>query len=68
MFLHLLLHWCARVYAMFKFIIFFVQDKKQFDRQLSELRYAGIRLHNARPLLEVIRDRYIHIISAQRKL
>merc|ERR1719495_2628591 len=29
--------------------------RKQFDRVLAELRYAGVRVNNARPLLEVVR-------------
>jgi len=43
-------------------------DKKPYDRQLSEMRYAGIRIDTAPPLLEIIRDRYIHRASHTSKL
>jgi len=35
-------------------------DPKPYNKQLSELRYAGIKTDNAPSLLEVIRDKYIH--------
>ena len=44
------------------------QDKKPYERQLSELRYAGVRLENSQPLLEVIRNRYIHRASHTSKI
>ena len=44
------------------------QDKRTYVRQLSELRYAGVRLENASSLLEVIRDRYIHRASHTSKI
>ena len=44
------------------------QDKRLFERQLSELRYAGVRLETSPPLLEVIRDRYIHRASHTSKI
>ena len=44
------------------------QDKKDFDRQLSEMRYQGVRLDSAKPLLEMIRERYIHRASHTAKL
>lgn len=44
------------------------QDKKAYSRQLSELRYAGVRLENTPSLLEVIRDRYIHRASHTSKI
>ena len=44
------------------------QDKKVYARQLSELRYAGVKLENAPSLLEVIRDRYIHRASHTSKI
>ena len=43
-------------------------DKRPFDKQLSELRYQGVKLENAKPLLEVIRERYIHTASHTAKL
>lgn len=44
------------------------QDKKAYARQLSELRYAGVKLENSPTLLEVIRDRYIHRASHTSKI
>jgi len=44
------------------------QDKKAYARQLSELRYAGVRIENSPTLLEVIRDRYIHRASHTSKI
>ena len=44
------------------------QDPKPFEKQLSELRYRGIRIENAMPLLEVIRERYIHRASHTAKI
>ena len=38
-------------------------DRRPYDKQLSELRYRGVKVENARPLLEVIRERYIHQAS-----
>lgn len=43
-------------------------DKKVYDKQLSEMRYRGTRIDHARPLLEVIRERYIHRASHTAKL
>ncbi len=43
-------------------------NRKPYDRQLAELRYAGVKLENAPSLLEVIRDRYIHRASHTSKL
>ena len=43
-------------------------EKKPYDRQLSELRYAGVKIETAAPLLEIIRDRYIHRASHTSKL
>lgn len=43
-------------------------DKKPFDRQLSEMRYAGLRIDTTPSLLEIIRDRYIHRASHTSKL
>ena len=44
------------------------QDKKAYARQLSELRYAGVKIENSPSLLEVIRDRYIHRASHTSKI
>merc|ERR1712018_1015896 len=38
-------------------------DRKPFDRQLSEMRYAGVKIETSPPLLEIIRERYIHRAS-----
>jgi len=35
-------------------------DPKPYNKQLSELRYSGIKTEGAASLLEVIRDKYIH--------
>merc|ERR1712240_284262 len=35
-------------------------DPKPYNKQLSELRYPGIKTEGAPSLLEVIRDKYIH--------
>jgi len=35
-------------------------DPKPYNKQLSEMRYAGIKTDTAPSLLEVIRDKYIH--------
>jgi len=35
-------------------------DPKPYNKQLSELRYSGIKTEGASSLLEVIRDKYIH--------
>jgi len=35
-------------------------DPKPYNKQLSELRYSGIKTEGAPSLLEVIRDKYIH--------
>jgi len=43
-------------------------DKKPFDRQLSEMRYAGLRIDTTPTMLEIIRDRYIHRASHTSKL
>ena len=44
-------------------------DKRPYERQLAELRYSkGAKLENAQPLLEVIRERYIHRASHTAKL
>ncbi len=43
-------------------------DRKPYDKQLSELRYQGVRVEAARTLLDVIRDRYIHQASRTAKL
>ncbi len=43
-------------------------DRRPYDRQLSELRYKGVKVEGAKPLLEVIRDRYIHQASRTAKL
>ena len=43
-------------------------DPRQFDKQLSELRYQGIRVETAKPMLELIRERYIHRASHTAKL
>ena len=43
-------------------------DRRPYDKQLSELRYHGIKLDNAQPLLEIIRERYIHRASHTAKL
>lgn len=43
-------------------------NKKPFDRQLSEMRYAGVRIDTTPQLLEIIRDRYIHRASTTSKL
>ena len=44
------------------------QVRKPFERELAELRYAGVRLENVRTLLEVVRDRYIHRPSHTSKI
>lgn len=44
------------------------QVRKPFERELAELRYAGVRVENARTLLEVVRDRYIHRPSHTSKI
>ena len=45
------------------------QDRRPFDKLLSELRYSkGVKLENARPLMELIRERYIHRASHTAKL
>ena len=44
------------------------KDKRIFEKQLAELRYQGVRLENAKSLLEVIRERYIHRASHTAKL
>ena len=43
-------------------------DPRPFDKQLSELRYKGVKVENAQPLLELIRERYIHRASHTAKL
>jgi len=43
-------------------------DKKPFDRQLSEMRYAGVKIEQSSSMLEIIRDRYIHRASHTSKL
>jgi hypothetical protein len=43
-------------------------DKRPFDKELSEMRYAGVRVETARPMLELIRERYIHRASHTAKL
>lgn len=35
-------------------------DPKPYNKQLSELRYSGVKTDSAPSLLEVIRDKYIH--------
>jgi len=35
-------------------------DSKPYKKQLSELRYSGVKTDNGLTLLEVIRDKYIH--------
>ena len=44
------------------------QPRKPYERELAELRYAGVRLDNVRTLLEVVRDRYIHRPSHTSKI
>jgi len=44
------------------------QPRKAYERELSELRYSGVRLENAKSLLEVVRDRYIHRPSHTSKI
>ena len=43
-------------------------DPRPFDKQLSELRYQGVRVETAKPMLELIRERYIHRASHTAKL
>lgn len=43
-------------------------DKKGYDKQLAELRYQGVKLENALPLIELIREKYIHRASHTTKL
>lgn len=43
-------------------------DRKPYDRQLAELRYTGVKIDSARPLLELIRERYIHRASHTARL
>ena len=43
-------------------------DKRPFDKQLSELRYQGVRVETAKPMMELIRERYIHRASHTAKL
>lgn len=45
------------------------QDRRPYDKLLSELRYTkGVKPENAKPLLELIRERYIHRASHTAKL
>ncbi len=43
-------------------------DRKPFDKQLSELRYKGVRVETAKGMMELIRERYIHRASHTAKL
>eukprot|EP00094_Tigriopus_californicus_P002240 TCALIF_02161-PA protein Name:"Similar to SNX20 Sorting nexin-20 (Bos taurus)" AED:0.16 eAED:0.16 QI:1/0.5/0/0.66/1/0.66/3/0/405 len=43
-------------------------DKKSYDKQLAELRYQGVKIDSVMPLLELIRERYIHRASHTAKL
>ena len=44
------------------------KDPKPYDKQLSELRYQGVRLDSAKSLLEMIREKYIHRASHTAKI
>ena len=43
-------------------------DKRPYEKQLSELRYQGVRVETAKPMMELIRERYIHRASHTAKL
>merc|ERR1711955_129245 len=43
-------------------------DPKPYNKQLSELRYSGIKTDTAPTLLEVVRDKYIHTATEQLNL
>merc|ERR1719431_825889 len=42
-------------------------DPKPYNKQLSELRYSGIKTDTAPTLLEVVRDKYIHTATRTAK-
>jgi len=42
-------------------------DPKPYNKQLSELRYSGVKTDNTMSLLEVIRDKYIHTATRTAK-
>jgi len=42
-------------------------DPKPYNKQLSELRYSGVKTDSAPSLLEVIRDKYIHTATRTAK-
>jgi len=42
-------------------------DAKPYTKQLSELRYSGVRTENIPSLLEVVRDKYIHTATRTAK-
>jgi len=42
-------------------------DPKPYNKQLSELRYSGVKTDNAPSLLEVVRDKYIHTATRTAK-
>jgi len=42
-------------------------DPKPYNKQLSELRYSGVKTDTAPTLLEVVRDKYIHTATRTAK-
>jgi len=42
-------------------------DPKPYNKQLSELRYSGVKTDSAPSLLEVVRDKYIHTATRTAK-
>jgi hypothetical protein len=42
-------------------------DPRPYNKQLSELRYAGVKTSQSTPLLEVIREKYIHTATRTSK-
>lgn len=42
-------------------------DPKPYNKQLSELRYSGVKTDTAPSLLEVVRDKYIHTATRTAK-
>lgn len=42
-------------------------DPKPYNKQLSELRYSGVKTDSASSLLEVVRDKYIHTATRTAK-
>ena len=43
-------------------------SKKSFEKQLSELRYNGVKIAGVKSLLEVIKEKYIHRASHTAKI